>query len=81
MGVELPSPLRSSSPGPGSAQVVAAGQVSSLKMVAQLLILPVGFGRFFPRWQMAQEEDVHSRVDVRVGQVGTITPGSRPCPR
>jgi hypothetical protein len=34
-------------------------------MVVQLLILPVGFGRFFPRWQMVQEEDLHSRVDVR----------------
>lgn len=34
-------------------------------MVVQLLILPVGFGRFFPRWHMVQEEDLHSRVDVR----------------
>jgi hypothetical protein len=32
--------------------------VSSLKMVVQLLILPVGFGRFYPRWQMVQEEDL-----------------------
>jgi hypothetical protein len=24
-------------------------------MVVQLLILPVGFGRFFPRWQMARK--------------------------
>lgn len=44
---------------------VSAGQVSSLKMVAKLLILPAGFGRFLPRWQMIQEEDLHSRVDVR----------------
>jgi hypothetical protein len=34
-------------------------------MVVQLLILPVGFGRFFPRWQMVQEEDLHSRAGVR----------------
>jgi hypothetical protein len=37
---------------PVTAQAVAVGQVSSLKMVVQLLILPVGFGRFYPRWQM-----------------------------
>jgi hypothetical protein len=24
-------------------------------MVVQLLILPVGFGRFFPRWQMVRK--------------------------
>ncbi|MGH3257071.1 MAG: hypothetical protein ACRDOU_17025 [Streptosporangiaceae bacterium] len=36
-----------------------------MKMVVQLLILPAGFGRFFPRWQMVQEEDLHSRVGVR----------------
>ena len=34
-------------------------------MVVQLLILPVGFGRFFPRWHMVQEEDLHSRAGVR----------------
>jgi hypothetical protein len=39
----------------GSAQAVAVGQVSSLKKVVQLLILPVGFGRFFPRWEMARK--------------------------
>ena len=65
MGVELSSPLCSSSPGPVSAQAVAVSQVNSLKMVVQLLILPVGFGRFFPRWQMVQEEDLHSRAGVR----------------
>ena len=53
--MELSSPLCSSSPGPVSAQAVAAGQVSSLKMVVQLLILPAGFGRFFPRWHMARK--------------------------
>jgi hypothetical protein len=26
-----------------------------LKMLVQLLILPVGFGRFFPRWQMVRK--------------------------
>jgi hypothetical protein len=26
-----------------------------LLMVVQLLILPVGFGRFFPRWQIARK--------------------------
>jgi hypothetical protein len=50
---------------PVSAQAVAIGQVSSLKMVVQLLILPAAFGRFFPRRHMVQEEDLHSRVDVR----------------
>jgi hypothetical protein len=34
-------------------------------MVVELLILPVGFGRFLPRWQMVQEEDLRSRVDAR----------------
>jgi hypothetical protein len=51
----LSSPPCSSSPGPVSAQAVAVGQVSSLKMVVQLLILPIGFGRFFPRWQMVRK--------------------------
>lgn len=27
------------------------------KMVVQLVILPVGFGRFFPHWQMASHSD------------------------
>ena len=31
------------------------GQVNSLKMVVQLLILPVGFGRFFPRWRILRK--------------------------
>ena len=63
--MELSFPLCSSSPGPVSAQAVAVGQVSSLEMVVQLLIFPAGFGRFFPRWHMVQEEDLHSRADVR----------------
>ena len=42
-------------PGPVSAQAVAVGQVSLLKMIVQLLTLPVGFGRFFPRWQMVRK--------------------------
>ena len=36
-------------------KAVAVGQVSSLKMVVQFLILPAGFGRFFPRWQMVRK--------------------------
>jgi hypothetical protein len=55
MGVGLSSPLCSSPPGPVSAQAAAAGQVSSLKMAVQLLILPAGFGRFFPHWQMVRK--------------------------
>jgi len=34
-------------------------------MVVQSLILPVGFGRFFPRWQMIRKRTLHARVDVR----------------
>jgi hypothetical protein len=34
-------------------------------MVVQLVILPAGFVRFFPRWHMVKEEDLHSRVGVR----------------
>jgi hypothetical protein len=33
-------------------------------MVVQLLILPVGFRRFFPRWQMARKR-IAARVGVR----------------
>jgi hypothetical protein len=28
-----------------------------LEMVVQLLMLPVGFGRFVPHWQMASHSD------------------------
>src|SRR5262249_1413118 len=43
-GRGLSSPLRSSSPGPVSAQPVAAGQMSSSKIVVQLLIFRSGSG-------------------------------------
>jgi len=33
---------------PSQGKAVAVGQVSSLEMVVQLLILPAGFGWFFP---------------------------------
>ena len=55
-------PHCSSSPGPVSAQAVAAGQVNSLKMVVQLLILPARFGRFFPRWQMVRERTFTAKL-------------------
>lgn len=38
-----------------SARAVAAGQVSPLEIVAQLLILTAGFGRFLPRGQTARK--------------------------
>jgi hypothetical protein len=37
-------------------------------MVVQLLILPVGFGRFFPRWQMVRKRTF----------IAELTPGNDP---